>query len=213
MALGRLASLVSKAPVLAVAVISGVAIATLAAAGVLQRTAFPLWGAANLDSEASVAMWYSAGLLWAAAGCWLLVAVTLRIRSRSAWVWWLVLAWLALDEGNAFHERLERWSGIDWQILYLPIMAVAVVAWWGVVRHHLNEGASVTLLVGGALAWAVALVLELIQNWGGPPVKAAIYVPAMITEEVLEMIGSTVLLLSAIIALRRPAVRDEEGRG
>ena len=210
---GRLVSLVSRARVLPVAAISGLAIAVLATAGILQRTAYPLWGAANLDSEASVAMWFSAALLWAAAGCWLLVAITLPIPSRSAWTWWLILAWLALDEGNAFHERLERWSGIDWQILYLPIMALAVVAWWGVVRRHLNEGSNVALLVGGAVAWAVALVLELVQNWGGPPVHAAIYVPAMITEEVLEMTGSTVLLLSAIVALRRSALDDQEGRG
>ena len=209
----RLVSLLSRARVLPVAAISCVAIATLAAAGILQRTTYPLWGAANLDSEASVATWFSAALLWAAAGCWLLVAVTLRIRSRSAWIWWLVRAWLALDEGNAFHERLERWSGIDWQILYLPIMALAVVAWWGVVRRHQNEGSNVALLVGAAAAWAAALVLELVQNWGGPPVRAAIYVPAMITEEVLEMIGSTALLLSAILALRRSALSNQEGRG
>lgn len=158
-------------------------------------------------------MWFSAALLWAAAGCWLLVAITLPIRSRSARIWWMVLAWLALDEGNAFHERLERWSGIDWQILYLPIMALAVVAWWGIVRRHLNEGSNVALLVGGAVAWAAALVLELVQNWGGPPVKASIYDPAMITEEVLEMIGSTLLLLSAILALRRSALNDPEDRG
>ena len=110
-------SLVSRARVLPVATISGLSIAMLAAAGILQRTAYPRWGVANLDSEASVAMWFSAALLWAAAGGWLLVAVTLPIRSRSAWIWWLVLAWLALDEGNAVHERLERWSGIDWQII------------------------------------------------------------------------------------------------
>ena len=43
--------------------------------------------------------------------------------------------------------------------------------------------------------------------------KASINVPTMITEEVLEMIGSTVLLLSAILALRRSALNDPEGRG
>jgi hypothetical protein len=201
--LERLALLVSRARPLGVAVGSGVAITVLAAAGILQRTTYPLWGAANLDSEASVAMWFSAALLWAAAGCWLLVAVTARPWRLAVWIWWLVLAWLALDEGNAFHERLERWSGIDWQILYLPIMALAVVAWWGVVRRHQNEGSNVALLVGGAVAWAAALVLELVQNWGGPPVKASIYDPAMITEEVLEMIGSTLMLVAAILALRR----------
>ena len=45
-------------------------------------------------------------------------------------------------------------------------------------------------------------MLELVQNWGGEPVQAAIYNPTMIAEEALEMIGSAVLLLAAILALQ-----------
>jgi hypothetical protein len=110
---------------------------------------------------------------------------------------------LALDEGSAIHERLERWSGIDWQLLYIPMMGIAAVAWWGVVRRYRNQARIAALLMAGAAFWIVVLILELVQSWGGSPVQAAIYVPTMIIEEALEMIGSTVLLIAAILALRR----------
>lgn len=202
--LWRLTELVSRLRVVPIAVVSGLAIAVFVALGIAQRTVYPGLQAANLDSEASVATWFSAALLWSAAICWLLVAATARPRLPALWVWSLLLAWLALDEGNAFHERLERWSGIDWQLLYLPVVGIASVAWWGLVRRYWTQRSTVGLLVAGAAAWASALLLELVQNWGGSPVKAAIYDPAMITEEALEMIGSTMLLIAAILVLSRP---------
>lgn len=200
---GRVVVLASRVPGVVVAVVSGLAIGVFVVMGILQRVAFPEWDAANLDSEMSVATWFSATLLWAAAFWWLLVAVTVRPRSLAIWTWWLVLAWLALDEGSAIHERLERWSGIDWQLLYLPVMGIAAVAWWGVVRRYRSQARIAALLMAGAAAWIVVLILELVQNWGGSPAQAAIYVPTMITEEALEMIGSTVLLIAGILALHR----------
>ena len=129
-------------------------------------------------------------------------------RSLAIWLWWPILAWLALDEGNGIHESLERWSGIDWQLLYVPVMGLAAVAWWGVVRRYRRHARIVALLVAGATFWFVALGLELVQNWGGSPVRATIYVPTMITEEALEMIGSTVLLIAATLALAK-SIRAE----
>lgn len=190
-----------------IAVVSGLTIAVFVALGIAQRTAFPTWQEANLDSEASVGTWFSAALLWSAAALWLLVAGTTRPRPLSLWIWTAVLAWLALDEGNAFHERLERWSGIDWQLLYLPVMGVAAAAWWSLVRRYRSQRGTAALLLTGAAAWAAALLLELIQNWGGSPVGAAIYDPAMITEEALEMIGSTMFLIAAILVLSRSTPR------
>ena len=200
---GRIVVLASRVPGVAVAVVCGVAIGVFVVMGILQRVAFPEWGAANLDSEMSVATWFSATLLWAAAFWWLLVAVTVRPRSLAIWTWWLVLAWLALDEGSAIHERRERWSGIDWQLLYLPVMGIAAFAWWGVVRRYRSQARIAAVLMAGAAAWIVVLILEFVQNWGGSPAQAAIYVPTMITEEALEMIGSTVLLIAGILALHR----------
>lgn len=207
----RLAVLVSRTPVPVIAVFSSLAIVVLVVLGILQRVAYPLWELANLDSELSVATGFSAALLWTASVCWLLVAITAQPRLLAHWVWWPVLAVLAVDEGYAVHERLERWSGIDWQVLYLPILTIASVAWLGVLRRYWSQRATRVLLWAGATSWGGALALELVQNWGGSPVSAAIYNPAMITEEALEMIGSTTLLIAAILALRRTTNREPNG--
>jgi hypothetical protein len=197
----RVVVLASRVPGTVVAIISGIAISVFVVAGILQRTAFPEWSAANLDSEVSVATWYSAALLGAAAFGWLLVGVADRPRSLAVWMWWPLLAWLALDERTAIHERLEQLSGIDWQLLYIPVMGLAAVAWSGVVRRYRSQARVVALFLVGAAFWIVVLLLELVQNWGGSPVEAAIYVPTMITEEALEMVGSTLFLIAAILAL------------
>lgn len=184
--------------------------------GVLQRVSYPYWSFANLDSEVSVATWFSATLLWAAAIWWMFVAVSHRPTSVALWVWWPVLAWLAFDEGTAVHEKLERWSGIDWQIIYLPVMILGAAAWVGVVRTFRQQKRVVALLVTTAAVWTVALTFELVQNWGGSPVQAGIYVPTMIAEEALEMIGSVALIVAAVLALRLsienrpPSIDDPE---
>jgi hypothetical protein len=208
----RFVVLASRVPGAVVAVVSGITISVFVVMGILQRTAFPQWSAANLDSEVSVATWFSAALLGAAAFWWLLVGLADRPRSLAVWMWWPLLAWLALDERTAIHERLERLSGIDWQLLYIPVMGLAAVAWWGVVRRYRSQTRVVALFVVGAAVWIVVLLLELVQNWGGSPVQAAIYVPTMITEEALEMVGSTVFLIAAILALARSvqATRESE---
>lgn len=187
---------------LTVAIAGGIMISVFVVFGTLQRVSFPGWAAANLDSEVSVATWFSAMLLWLGAFWWFLVAFNAQPRSRALWVWWPILAWLALDEGNAFHERLERWIGVDWQLLYIPLMAVAGVTWALVVRRFRFDARIVGLLVGAASAWGIALVLELVQNWGGVPIRASIYDPTMIVEEALEMVGSLQLLIAAMLALR-----------
>ena len=203
---GRVALMASRVPAAVVAVVCGVCIGTLAVMGVLQRVAFPSWGLANLDSEASIATFFSATLLWVTAFWWLLVARSARPRSTTIWVWCAVLAWLALDEGSAIHEKLERWSGTDWELLYVPVMGLGALAWWGVFRRYRDQRPIAALLVAGAGVWIVVLVLELVQNWGGAPVQAEIYIPTMITEETLEMSGSAVLLIAGMLLLQR-AVR------
>jgi len=185
-----------------VAVVAGVIICIFLVAGILQRVSFPGWAAANLDSEVSIATSFSAALLWLGSFWWLLVAFNAQPRSRPLWVWWLIVGWLALDEGNAIHERLERWTGVDWQLLYLPVLAGAGVTWALVVRRYRVNRAIVGLLVGAAGVWGIALVLELVQNWGGVPIRASIYDPTMIVEEILEMLGSLQLLIAAMLALR-----------
>lgn len=184
-----------------VALFAGIGITVFVILGILQRTAYPSWSAANLDSEASIATIFAAALLWAAAICWMLIAAIELPRHWPTVGWSVLLVLIALDEANAFHEALERRLEVDWQILYLPILAFGAYVCWRVLQRYWPS-TTATLLVAAAGMWAVTLFLELVQNWGGPPVRAAIYDPTMITEEGLEMVGSTLILLAGLSALR-----------
>jgi hypothetical protein len=78
----------------------------------------------------------------------------------------LLLAYMTLDEVLSFHERLEAWTGVDWQLLYLPACALAAGVWLGLARCLRQFGSGYALLVSGAFAWAIAQVFQLVQ-WGG----------------------------------------------
>ncbi len=200
--LERLASFAAAVPPRWIAAVAGIAITASIVFGILQRAIYPTWTAANLDSELSAGTWVSAVLLWSTTAGWVLVAGTERPPARYLWLWSILLGWLAIDEGAAIHERAERWSGIDWQVLYVPILGIGAVAWWLTLRRYREHRRFAVLLIAGTAAWAGALLLELIQNWGGKPVPAIIYDPAMITEEALEMTGATMLLISAVLVLQ-----------
>lgn len=165
--------------------------------GILQRTRYPTWTPANLDSETSIATLFAATLFWMAAVAWLLVALLTTDRRRPTWIWAAMLTLLAVDEGNGLHERLEQATGIDWQALYIPVLAIAAAAGWALLRDRRLELPQ-QLLIAAAVAWSGALILELVQNWGGAPVAAHIYDPTMIAEEALEMVGCTLTLLAAL---------------
>ncbi|MCP3975661.1 MAG: hypothetical protein GY720_14340 [bacterium] len=197
----RVANLVASIRPSTATLVAGCGILVFVILGTLQRTLYPDWRAANLDSEASVATVFAAVLLWAAAISWILVALIDRPRRWYMAGWSALLVLMALDEANAFHEALERRMEVDWQILYLPILLLGGVMWWRVVMRWVPSRIA-SLLLAGAGTWAVTLILELVQNWGGPPVRASIYDPTMIAEEGLEMIGSTLIFTAGLFALR-----------
>ena len=58
---------------------------------------------------------------------------------------------VSADEFGEIHERLERITGIDWQILYSPIGLLAAVLWVFVARRLRQIGAGFALLVVGTL--------------------------------------------------------------
>jgi hypothetical protein len=78
------------------------------------------------------------------------------------------------------------------------IGTLVVLRAWG--RRHI---AATLLLCGGGTLWFLAQVLEHLQ-WAGPhgDVKVAHYVAMMIPEELGEMCGSALFLLSALVVLK-----------
>lgn len=110
-------------------------------------------------------------------------------------------AFMALDETLSFHEGIERTTGIDWQVLYLPIFLIGAVAGIGalVVLRGLRA-AQLTFLAGGA-AWFVAQTLEEIQ-WGANDEPIAHYNLLMVPEELLEYLGSALWFVAFVLVIR-----------
>ena len=184
----------------------------ITAAGVCGILAVPthgddssLWRWFDLDRELNFTTFFSAGLLLVNA--WL---VLLLIRGnhvgRVAFGLVAIFTLMGFDEVLKFHETLEKATGIDWQILYSPIILVAGLAWAYIWLN--SSGLTRILWIGGAFAWGSSQVLEAAQ-WGwfsSDSEKADGYNLSMITEELLEMIGSGLFLLALLRLLAQASV-------
>jgi hypothetical protein len=177
----------------------------------------------DLDGERTLPAAFSGGLPAAAS----VLAFTLAeyggdagIPRRFVTTFGFVLAFMALDEVLSLHERLELWTGIDWQILYMPVVAVAAIIWAGTLSWlwRLRSGGT-PLLLGGAVLWLVSQVFEFVQ-WGGFRSDASGQRWAILPEELGEMFGSALFGLALLVALRqalrlrgtvRPAYRRAAG--
>jgi hypothetical protein len=157
-----------------------------------------------LDGEANVPAVWSGFLLVAATAA---AVATARVDRRGARWPWCALAVLLLamagDEVFGLHESLERETGIDWQLLYLPVMAAGAAAAIGaLLRLREDPRLAVGFLVSCG-AWGLAQVLEALQWDGARQVSA--YGEMMALEETLEMAGSigfTLTLFAAGASLR-----------
>jgi hypothetical protein len=152
-----------------------------------------------LDREANVPAFWSGFLLVAATAAALTTARDDRRGAR--WPWWalaVLLLAMAGDEVFGLHESLERQTGIDWQLLYLPVMAAgaaAAIAALARLREHPRLAAGFLVSCG---AWGLAQVLEALQ-WDGAR-KVSGYGELMALEEILEMAGSIGFTLTLFAA-------------
>lgn len=164
---------------------------------------FPLSHLMDLDFEWVPPALYSAALDASAGLGYLALARQGAVPKAGAFLAAL-FGLMSLDEWFGLHERLEQWTGIDWQKLYAPVVLVAgigalmVLRAWG--RRHSEAS---LLLVGGGALWFFAQVLEYLQ-WRGPHhTKVLHYNWYMVPEELMEMSGSLLFLLSALVVLKR----------
>jgi hypothetical protein len=160
--------------------------------------------ALNLDGEYDVPSVFSAALLSCAAVAALMYgAVRLDDgpRIRSAVFLAVLFVFLSADEFGQIHERLEDATGVDFQILYAPLVAVCGVAWVLTLRRMWPRIGPRLLFIGGAVAWVIAQALE-DQQWHdniGNGVHAHGYTVMMVFEELLEMQGSFMFGLALLI--------------
>jgi hypothetical protein len=131
------------------------------------------------------------------------------VSRGAARVWFCALTSLfglmALDEAFVLHERLARALDVRWQVLYSPIMLLAAVAVVMLIRDTWPDQVPVKLLVAGAVAWACAQLLDVLEFTGDAEHRTKVdgYGVMMIVEETLELAGSSMFLLALMIVLQR----------
>lgn len=150
----------------------------------------PVFG---LDNEGSVPAVFSGLLLLGAA---LASREARAVHAAALTGLGAVFAFMAVDEVLAVHEHLESVVGEQWQVVYLPLMAVAGGLWLVVLREL--RGRAQALFVGGAAAWVVAQLIEHFQRDGAVLVHRWTILP----EELLEMTGSALFMFALLVAAR-----------
>jgi hypothetical protein len=203
------AALLDRALVLAlrldlrrVAAVSGALILLAGVLGVLHIVFEPRFGLFDLDGERNAPSAFSAAL-------WVGVAVLAVLlgqaeHGRAARIWRglsIPLLLAGADEFGAIHERLERITGIDWQILYSPLAIVAAVLWVLVGRRLKTLGAGFGLFVAGTICAVASQVLEAVE-YGENDRRVAAFDEIVVGEELLEMWGVLLVGLALLAALR-----------
>jgi hypothetical protein len=193
------------------AIILGAVIAALGIMGILRYGNKEQLGAFNLDGERNVPAAFSAAL-WTAVAA-LAVLVARAERSRVWFAFALVTLLVAADEFGEIHERLESMTGIDWQILYLPVGIVAAILFVVLGRRLWRLGTGFTPFVIAVAAGAASQLLEQVQyDANDEPVRG--YRVMVVTEELLEMTAAVLIGLSLLAVLRAlvGGPHDHEGR-
>lgn len=154
----------------------------------------------DLDKERNFPTLFSATLLLCNAA---LVGLLIRRQELRAMYWPLAIlfAEMAFDETLRLHENLEDLVGLDWQVIYLPLILAAGLAWLAFLRRFWREPAIRWLWLAGAMAWIVSQFSEAAAwGWWGlyPNQEARGYLAYVVVEETLEMTGSAVLLLALL---------------
>jgi hypothetical protein len=200
--------LVGRLPLRVMAALFGVHLVVMAAGAARFQDGHLTTGLFNIDGEGP--RWFvvfSTVLLLAGA------VVGAVVRGRPALVFGGFLAFMAVDEALQVHERLETATGIDWPVLYLPVMAAAGLAALALLRRHRGVRWFVPTLLAGGACWAGAVVLEKIQ-WdpSRPGNQSPHYDAYMITEELLEATGSYLFAVALALVVRAGLERRRERR-
>jgi hypothetical protein len=194
----------------------GVALAVLlavtGAAGAAQALQGPVEAEGAPAPDGVLGLFYLDGeYTFAAAvsvGIWLLAALSLHVAGRMLeaghrrFVWTglaAALVYVGFDEGLKLHERVEGETGIDWQLLFAPLLiATALAGLYVVVRAGPGTPQLLLLAAGGAAV--AAQVLEAAQWNGDEPVGS--YRALMVPEEILEPTAAALIAVAALMLLK-----------
>jgi hypothetical protein len=190
---------------------AAVVLVSLTLAVVLAIAVAGKWGDGRLgtfldpDAEFQFPAFYSAALLLGAG----VLGVLLSRRGLGYLVLGLGLLYMAVDELVSIHEEMETATGVDWEVLYLPVFGLAAVVLVGLFRRTRQlVPAAVPWLAAGMSCWVVSQVLEFVE-WDGDVMRAG-YRYMMFTEEISEVLGTLGILL-ALLQVLLPSTGRSDG--
>jgi hypothetical protein len=126
--------------------------------------------------------------------------------SRSPAPWYgiaALFAFMGIDELTTIHEHIDAWTGVPWQLIFLPVVLAGAAAW--LVLFKRLRASDARLAAGWALAagfWAFAQFLEVLlqkEGVGSGVLKLDVLMPA--AEELSELTGSCLFLLVSLAVL------------
>ena len=159
----------------------------------------------DVNTEQTIPATFSALILVAAGGLAILISRMFATPrgDRPWWRWFgFVLLALALEEVAAVHDTFQDLTGMPGQVILLPLAIVGVMVWWQLVERTKDRPGVRSLLIAGAAVWLVSqtsdVLLNPIQRW------------AIVPEEALEMVGSSLWLVATAVLVRRLLAEGDE---
>ncbi len=159
----------------------------------------------NIDAEANIPTWFSTILLFSvsvtAFFIYRLVSGQPEVKSR--WQkFWLVLGViyliLSLDEAAQIHELIDQLTDVKWVFIYAPVAgAIFLVCVYYFIVIRKQDGELRNWIIGGLVVFALGgLVFEWVTFTFHLPY--ALRQIAYVTEEGLELIGTTMVLTGCL---------------
>jgi hypothetical protein len=147
------------------------------------------------------------GVMLLGAGCLAFALATMRSTASPAW--WraagVVLVFLAVDQAFGLHTWVDRHLDVDWNLAYLPFVAIAAVVWFETARLMSGHRSAQAYFAAGVAGWLLAAVFDAARTGRAE---------ALAGGELLEMAAAG-LLLAGIFSFARsrslaedPAPRD-----
>ena len=190
-----------------IAIVLGIAIVLLGIAGAVVGTSAyqgegSIWDRMfNLVNEKTVPTFVSGAILLAGGLCSMLAARVRLYGMHGLWIaFGALLIFMSADEVVQIHEKVETWTGVDWEQPYAFVALGAAVIWFKVLRRM--ERLPRLLMIYGAVGWALSFVLE-DAEYNSSDDRVSGFTPMAISEELFEMAGSSLFLIALVIALKR----------
>lgn len=173
-------------------------IAIIALLGTLHKLGAPL-GLFDFDGEGKPPAAWSALVLLAGGTVSFLIAT---MPDQAAWRKRYLglgafLVFMAVDEAITLHELASAATGVAWQPLWLPLIALGGVAWLLVLARLWALPRERTFMILGAAAWFVSQVLEQLQS-NEEEGRVEGYGLLSSLEEILEVTGSALFVLALL---------------